>query len=51
MPGNCSKVNGIRCSKNMKCILKEQKCDGEIDCPEAEDENDCGEVYNFMWQL
>ena len=37
--------NEMKCG-NGECINKLWKCDGEINCPDGSDENDCGKIFN-----
>jgi len=35
-------MNQYRCP-NAQCIMSEWLCDGQVDCPNAEDESSCGD--------
>ena len=40
---NCNKDQAI--CKNGECIAREYVCDGDYDCTDASDEQDCGKRY------
>ena len=46
----CSE-GAFSCSGSDICLTADQQCDGSEDCPLADDEDNCGEIYLFLYNL
>lgn len=44
-PSNCNKDQAV--CKNGECIAREYVCDGDYDCTDASDEQECGKVLDY----
>lgn len=42
----CPSSNLETCPESTKCIPKAYFCDGELDCPNGKDEDNCGKLIN-----